>query len=137
MRATTGSSTRTALLSLHFTLPFASPVLEEAKGLTISVYDPTYFIAFELAKTNPAKLSEGAPKGCAAKIGGPAQKPGKGAPLEGCRPSSAPMGSASPRPSWWNATGPDRTLLPISLLPAKDYPNNNRYVLVVRRGLIV
>ena len=28
------------LLSLHFTLPFASPVLSEAKGLTISVYDP-------------------------------------------------------------------------------------------------
>jgi len=38
------------LLSLYFTLPFASPVLSEAKGLTISVYDPTYFIAFDLAK---------------------------------------------------------------------------------------
>ncbi len=56
------------LLSLHFTLPFASPVLSEAKGLTISVYDPTYFIAFELAKTNPARISEGAPKGCEAKV---------------------------------------------------------------------
>ena len=38
-------------LSLIFTLPFASPVPAEAKGLTVSVYDPTYFIAFELAKT--------------------------------------------------------------------------------------
>ena len=50
------------LLSLHFTLPFASPVLSEAKGLTISVYDPTYFIAFEPAKDKPARISEGAPK---------------------------------------------------------------------------
>jgi ABC-type uncharacterized transport system substrate-binding protein len=60
-------------LSLHFTLPFASPVLSEAKGLTISVYDPTYFIAFEPAKTDPVKLAEGAPQGCEAKIGVPPQ----------------------------------------------------------------
>jgi ABC-type uncharacterized transport system substrate-binding protein len=58
-----------SILSLHFTLPFASPVLPEAKGLTFSVQDPTYFIAFELAKTaNPVRLGEGAPKGCALKI---------------------------------------------------------------------
>jgi ABC-type nickel/cobalt efflux system permease component RcnA/ABC-type uncharacterized transport system substrate-binding protein len=58
------------VLSLHFTLPFASPVLSEAKGLTFSVQDPTYFIAFDLAKTaNPVRLGEGAPKGCALKIG--------------------------------------------------------------------
>ena len=67
----------------HDLLTDANPVLEEAKGLTISVYDPTYFIAFELAKTDPAKLSEGAPKGCAAKVGVPAQEQGKGAALEG------------------------------------------------------
>jgi ABC-type uncharacterized transport system substrate-binding protein len=63
-------------LSLHFTVNFASPVLMEAKGLTVSVYDPTYFIAFEMAKTDPVKLAEGAPKGCVAKAGvPPAQKP--------------------------------------------------------------
>ena len=38
------------LLSLHFTLPFASPVPAEAKGFSFAVYDPTYFIAFELAE---------------------------------------------------------------------------------------
>jgi ABC-type uncharacterized transport system substrate-binding protein len=56
------------VLSLHFTLPFASPVLAEAKGLAVSVYDPTYFIAFDFAKDDPARLSEGAPKGCEAKV---------------------------------------------------------------------
>jgi ABC-type uncharacterized transport system substrate-binding protein len=69
------------LLSLHFTLPFASPVLSEAKGLTISVYDPTYFIAFEPAKDKPARISEGAPKGCEAKIVAAAEKPGDNAAL--------------------------------------------------------
>jgi ABC-type uncharacterized transport system substrate-binding protein len=79
-------------LSLIFTLPFANPVLEEAKGLTISVYDPTYFIAFELAKTDPAKLSEGAPKACAAKVGVPPQQQGKGAPLEGLQAQLGALG---------------------------------------------
>jgi ABC-type uncharacterized transport system substrate-binding protein len=71
------------VLSLVFTLPFASPVLEEAKGLTIAVHDPTYFIAFEPAKTDPAKLSEGAPARCKALVGTPGQQPGKGAGLDG------------------------------------------------------
>ena len=44
-------------------------MLSEAKGLTISVYDPTFFIAFEPAKDKPARISEGAPKGCEAKRG--------------------------------------------------------------------
>jgi ABC-type uncharacterized transport system substrate-binding protein len=79
-------------LSLIFTLPFANPVLEEAKGLTVSVYDPTYFIAFELAKTDPAKLSEGAPKACAAKVGVPSQQQGKGAPLEGLQAQLGALG---------------------------------------------
>ncbi len=69
------------LLSLHFTLPFASPVLTEAKGLTVSVYDPTYFIAFDLAKTNPVKLSEGAPRGCEAKVAVASDKPADNAAL--------------------------------------------------------
>lgn len=66
------------VLSLHFTLTFASPVLMEAKSLTISVYDPTYFIAFEPGKTDPVKLAEGAPKGCEAKFGVPLQKQDQG-----------------------------------------------------------
>jgi ABC-type uncharacterized transport system substrate-binding protein len=57
------------LLTLVFTVPFASPVLAEAKGLRFSVYDPTYFIGFEWAKTDPVKLSDGAPANCKATLG--------------------------------------------------------------------
>ncbi len=49
-------------LTLHFTLPFEKP--PESAGLTtLDVYDPTYFVAFALADTNPVKLA-GAPAGC-------------------------------------------------------------------------
>jgi ABC-type uncharacterized transport system substrate-binding protein len=61
-------------LSLHFTVPFAQPVLAEAKGLTFSIQDPTYFIAFDLAKTNPVKLSSGTPKGCKITVGVPSKE---------------------------------------------------------------
>lgn len=60
------------ILSLHFVLPLASPVLPEAKGFAFAVYDPSFFIAFDLAKTEqPVRLGEGAPKGCAVKVGTP------------------------------------------------------------------
>ena len=61
------------VLSLHFTLPFAQPVLVEAKGLTFSIQDPTYYIAFELAKDNPIMLGEGAPRNCKARVSSPGQ----------------------------------------------------------------
>jgi ABC-type uncharacterized transport system substrate-binding protein len=68
--------TKDGILSLHFTVPFASPVLPEAKGFTFAVYDPSFFIAFDLAKTDqPVRLGEGAPKGCALKIGAPDRNP--------------------------------------------------------------
>jgi nickel/cobalt transporter (NicO) family protein len=51
-------------LSLYFTVPFATPVLTEAKGLAFSVYDPSFFIAFDLAKADPVRLGSGAPKDC-------------------------------------------------------------------------
>lgn len=64
------------ILSLHFIAPFASPVLAEAKGFAFAVYDPSFFIAFDLAKTaQPVRLSEGAPKGCALKVGVPDKDP--------------------------------------------------------------
>jgi ABC-type uncharacterized transport system substrate-binding protein len=58
------------VLSLHFTLPLKQPVLAEAPGFTFSVSDPTFFIAFELAKNNPVTLGPGAPAGCKVSIGG-------------------------------------------------------------------
>lgn len=56
------------ILSLHFTVPFAQPVLAKAKGLTFSIYDPSYFIAFELAKTDPVRLSGRSPASCNIKV---------------------------------------------------------------------
>lgn len=54
------------VLTLHFTLPLAKPVLADAKGFNFSVGDPSFFIAFEPAAKNPVSLGEGAPKGCKA-----------------------------------------------------------------------
>ena len=50
-----------AILTLSLTLPFKTPV--KAKDLKIEIYDPTYFIAFELAKQAPVHLV-GAPAKC-------------------------------------------------------------------------
>lgn len=58
------------VLSLHFVVPLATPVLSDAKGFQVSIYDQTYFIALELAKKADAvKLGEGAPKSCKIKVG--------------------------------------------------------------------
>jgi ABC-type uncharacterized transport system substrate-binding protein len=62
------------ILALHFTIRFERPVLVEAKGLTFSVSDPTYFIAFELAKTSPVRLGDGAPKSCKLGVAQPLQE---------------------------------------------------------------
>jgi ABC-type uncharacterized transport system substrate-binding protein len=64
------------VLSLIFTLPFAEPVAPDAKGLAFAVQDPTYFIAFDLAKTDPAKLGPGAPAACKLKVGSPKEQGG-------------------------------------------------------------
>ncbi len=56
------------VLSLNFVLPLAQPVLAEADGFAFAVSDPSYFIAFDLAKDKPVRLSEGAPAGCQANV---------------------------------------------------------------------
>lgn len=55
------------VLSLHMTMPLDQPVLAEAKGLNLAIYDPSFFISFELAKENAIKLAN-APSGCQATI---------------------------------------------------------------------
>jgi ABC-type uncharacterized transport system substrate-binding protein len=42
------------VLTLHFTLPLKAPV--KARELKVEVYDPTFFISFELAKETPVRL---------------------------------------------------------------------------------
>jgi ABC-type uncharacterized transport system substrate-binding protein len=69
-------------LSLYFTLPFASPVLAEAPDFTVSVFDPTYYIAFDFAKADPVRLSDSAPRGCEAKLATAAERPGEKSALE-------------------------------------------------------
>jgi len=56
-----GLDYKNEILTLNFTLPFKQPV--KAKDLTIELYDPTYFVAFTLAKPAPVHLI-GAPAQC-------------------------------------------------------------------------
>jgi len=49
------------ILTLHFTLPFKTPV--KAQDLQIEIYDPSYFVDFSFEKTNAVALV-GAPAGC-------------------------------------------------------------------------
>jgi ABC-type uncharacterized transport system substrate-binding protein len=48
-------------LTLHFTLPFKTPV--KARALTVEIYDPTWFVDFGFAEKNPVALV-GAPPQC-------------------------------------------------------------------------
>ena len=57
-----------SILTLHFLLPFKTPV--KAQHLNIEVYDPEYFVDFQLDEKDPAVLS-GAPAGCELSLGKP------------------------------------------------------------------
>jgi ABC-type uncharacterized transport system substrate-binding protein len=59
------------VLSFVFKLPLKQPVLADAKGFSFSTFDPTFFIAFELAKGTPVTLGSGAPTGCKALVADP------------------------------------------------------------------
>ena len=41
------------LLTLHFFLPLMAPQTQGDKPLVVEIYDPTYFVAFELAEKDP------------------------------------------------------------------------------------
>ncbi|MBN9261185.1 MAG: DUF1007 family protein [Hyphomicrobium sp.] len=60
---------RPKVLSLHFTLPLAQPVLAEAPGFSFTIADPSFFIAFQPAEKDPVALGQGAPQGCRISIG--------------------------------------------------------------------
>ncbi len=55
-------------VTLHFTLPLEKPAA--GKLFVFQVYDPSYFVAFELEKKNPARLV-GAPAGCSVSVSKP------------------------------------------------------------------
>ena len=52
---------------LRFTMPLKTPVA--AKLFSFQVYDPTYFVAFELDKQNGVSFVD-APKGCSTNVAG-------------------------------------------------------------------
>ncbi|MDQ0470649.1 DUF1007 family protein [Labrys wisconsinensis] len=47
------------LLTLHFYLPLSSPQTQGKKPLSVEVYDPTYYVDFEMADKDPASISGG------------------------------------------------------------------------------
>jgi ABC-type uncharacterized transport system substrate-binding protein len=52
------------VLTLNFTLPLAAPIpASEVKDFSVSVYDPSFYVDFSPAKTNPVRLI-GAPATC-------------------------------------------------------------------------
>ncbi len=55
---------RDEALVLHFTLPLKTPF--KTKQLALEIYDPTYFVDFALAESEPVKLV-GAPSSCTLK----------------------------------------------------------------------
>jgi ABC-type uncharacterized transport system substrate-binding protein len=65
-----GLEHKNGALSLCFTVLFAQPILAKAEDFAFTVAEPTFFIAFEPAKTDPVQFGEGAPKSCRARIGG-------------------------------------------------------------------
>ena len=67
------------LLTLHFTLPFKTPM--KAQSLDLEVYDGTYFVDFSFAEKEPVRLV-GAPAACKLAVARPgeqssASKPGE------------------------------------------------------------
>jgi len=58
------------VLTLHFTLPLQTPLDPGSKGVTVDVYDPSFFVAFGFAEKAPVKITGSAP-GCAAKVDTP------------------------------------------------------------------
>ncbi len=54
------------LVVLRFTLPLKAPA-RASKAFSLQIYDPTYFVAFSLDKTDAVTLVN-APKGCSANV---------------------------------------------------------------------
>jgi ABC-type uncharacterized transport system substrate-binding protein len=61
-------NSKDTVLTLHFLLPFKTPV--KAKALTLEVFDPEFFVDFQLDKGNPVALSN-APAGCQLSVAKP------------------------------------------------------------------
>lgn len=63
------------IVSLHFTLPFAAPVKLGSLQLSLTVLDPTNFIAFGFAAKDPIVMAANAPKSCTPSVEKPEVDP--------------------------------------------------------------
>lgn len=55
------------VITLYFTLPLETPLDPGAKGVSVEVYDPSFFVAFGFAKERAVKIA-GQAAGCTAKL---------------------------------------------------------------------
>src|SRR5436305_1984494 len=65
------------LLTLHFTLPFKTPV--KAQSLNVEMFDATWFVDFSFAEKEPARLT-GAPADCKLMVLRPGEGGGQAKP---------------------------------------------------------
>jgi ABC-type uncharacterized transport system substrate-binding protein len=70
------------LLTLHFTLPFKTPV--KAQTVDVEMYDPTWFVDFSFAEKDPVRLV-GAPAACQLAV----QRPGEASQAPKGQPGEA------------------------------------------------
>jgi len=57
------------MMTLHFTLPFKTPIKSEE--LNLEVYDPEFFVDFSFKETKEPVALVGAPAGCKLTVRGP------------------------------------------------------------------
>jgi ABC-type uncharacterized transport system substrate-binding protein len=63
------------IVTLHFTLPLAAPLTVSGDEVQLDVYDPTFFVAFSFAKTDPVRLGGTPAPGCSAAVDLPEATP--------------------------------------------------------------
>ncbi|MCJ2034968.1 DUF1007 family protein [Methylobacterium sp. J-068] len=69
-------------LTLSFLLPLKAPVAQGRGVTALEVYDPTFFVSFNLAEGTDAARLSGAPSGCAATVTRPKADPAEGKTAE-------------------------------------------------------
>jgi ABC-type uncharacterized transport system substrate-binding protein len=90
----------TKVLSLHFTLPLAQPVLADAPGFSFAISDPSFFIALEPAAKDAVVLGPGAPVGCRVAVAETESAPDAATPPPGTPPAAdAPATATEPNPA--------------------------------------
>ena len=86
------------ILSLHFRTPLATPVPAATKGFAFSIYDASFFIAFDFVPKDAVKLGSGAPQGCKLAVGAPGAEAEQTKQLSGAfsqQPGVGPSGGVT------------------------------------------